>query len=124
MNFFGNILDVIINKSVIIYILTEEERRSAKEYCIECNHIEMCGWHPFEGCEFRDLPKPERKKGLWRKVSGYVTPGGDSVWCCSECGKGLHVYGVEHGSYGSDVADHQWVACPNCGAEMKGDHNG
>ena len=58
------------------------------------------------------------KHGHWIKVGGYVTPGGDPVWCCSECGKGLHVYGVEHNSYGSDIADHQWVACPNCGARM------
>ena len=56
--------------------------------------------------------------GHWIKVGGYATPGGDPVWCCSECGKGLHVYGVEHNSYGSDIADHQWVACPNCGARM------
>lgn len=59
-----------------------------------------------------------RKTGVWVEVNGYVTPGGDPVWCCSECGKGLHVYGVEHGTYGKDIADHQWVACPNCGAKM------
>ena len=62
--------------------------------------------------------KPERKKGKWVKVHGYATPGGDPVWCCSECGKGLHVYGIEHSSYGRDVADGQWVACPNCEAVM------
>lgn len=62
----------------------------------------------------------ERKTGKWVKVHGYCTPGGDPVWCCSECGKGRHVYGVEHGSYGADVADGQWVACPNCMAIMEG----
>lgn len=56
--------------------------------------------------------------GQWVKVSGFVTPGGDPVWRCSECGKGQHVYGIEHGSYGVDVSDGQWVACPNCGAKM------
>ena len=56
--------------------------------------------------------------GRWVKVNGYYTPGGDPVWRCSECGKGQHVYGIEHGSYGADVADGQWVACPNCGAKM------
>ena len=68
-----------------------------------------------------DLPsaQPERKKGKWIKVSGYATPGGDPVWCCSECGKGIHVYGIEHGTYGADVSDGQWVACPNCGAVME-----
>ncbi len=63
------------------------------------------------------LPKP--KIGKWIKVPGYATPGGDPVWCCSECGKGVHVYGIEHGTYGANVADGQWVACPNCGAIME-----
>ena len=27
---------------------------------------------------------------------------------------------IMHGTYGEDVADHQWVACPNCGAKMIG----
>lgn len=59
--------------------------------------------------------------GWWVKVPGYATPGGDPVWKCSECGKGVHVYGIEHGSYGADVADGQWVSCPNCGARMDGE---
>lgn len=62
---------------------------------------------------------PERKTGKWLKVGGYVTPGGDPVWCCSECGKGVHVYGIEHGTYGSNISDGQWVACPNCDAKME-----
>ena len=61
------------------------------------------------------------KTGTWIKVHGYATPGGDPVWKCSECGKGQHVYGIEAGSYGADIADHQWVACPNCGAIMVGE---
>jgi DNA-directed RNA polymerase subunit RPC12/RpoP len=59
--------------------------------------------------------------GRWVKVHGYCTPGGDPVWACSECGKGVHVYGIEHGTYGADIADDQWVSCPNCGAKMDGD---
>lgn len=84
-----------------------------------------------EDAEFRCVPlrdilnaptvHPEPQKiGKWIEVHGWATPGGDPVWACSECGKGLHVYGVEHGTYGSDVADGQWVACPNCGAQMEG----
>lgn len=64
----------------------------------------------------------ERKKGHWVKVSGYFTPGGDPVWRCSECGKGMHVYGIEANSYNTDYADGQWVSCPNCGADMRGDY--
>lgn len=60
------------------------------------------------------------KRGRWVKAKGsWVTPGGDPVWECSECGKGMHVYGIEHGTYGADVADGQWVSCPNCGADMR-----
>ena len=59
--------------------------------------------------------------GRWVRVHGYCTPGGDPVWACSECGKGEHVYGIEHGTYGADIADGQWVSCPNCGAMMDGD---
>lgn len=68
----------------------------------------------------KSLPsaEPERKKGHWVEVYGYYTPGGDPVWKCSECGKGIHVYGIEAPSYNRDYADGQWVACPNCGAEM------
>lgn len=71
--------------------------------------------------KIKALPSVERKTGKWVKVGGYATPGGDPVWYCSECGKGLHVYGIEHGTYGKDVSDGQWVACPNCGARMEQD---
>jgi len=67
------------------------------------------------------FPEERQKKGKWIRVGGYVTPGGDPVWRCSECGKGKHVWGIEHNSYGADVADQQWVACPNCGIEMEGE---
>ena len=59
--------------------------------------------------------------GWWVIVHGYATPGGDPVWACSNCGRGRHVYGIEHGTYGSDIADGQWVACPNCGAVIDGE---
>lgn len=61
----------------------------------------------------------QEETGEWVKVHGYVTPGGDPVWACPKCGKGIHVYGIEHGTYGKDIADHQWVACPNCGMKLK-----
>ena len=67
------------------------------------------------------FPEERQKKGKWIRVGGYVTPGGDPVWRCSECGKGKHVWGIEHNSYGADIADHQWLACPNCGIEMEGE---
>lgn len=68
--------------------------------------------------DIKQIPsaEPERKKGKWIKVHGFCTLGGDPVWKCSECGKGVHVYGVE--SYRTDISDGQWKACPGCGAEM------
>ena len=62
-----------------------------------------------------------RKTGYWEKVGGYVTPGGDPVWRCSECGKGLHTYGIEAPTYAGDVSEHQWLSCPNCDAKMLGE---
>jgi len=72
-----------------------------------------------ENCPTVDMT--EVRHGRWIKARGsWATPGGDPVWECSECGKGRHCFGVEHGTYGSDIADGQWVSCPNCGARMDG----
>ena len=65
----------------------------------------------------------ERNTGHWVRVHGFCTPGGDPVWACSECGKGIHAYGIEHGTYGADISDGQWKACPNCRAVMVGERN-
>lgn len=72
-------------------------------------------------CDSYTVIEPKRKTGKWVKHPGdWFTPGGDMVWECSECGKGVHVYGVEYGTYGADVSDGQWKACPNCTALMEG----
>ena len=85
--------------------------------------LETDTWSPCDVyglIEILPSAQPGRKRGKWVKARGsWCTPGGDPVWECSECGKGRHVYGIEHGSYGSDVADGQWVSCPNCGADMR-----
>lgn len=72
---------------------------------------------PVKPAEYNTTTTPIR--GKWVQLSGYCTPGGDPVWCCCKCGKGIHVYGIEHSTYGAGVADGQWVACPNCGAVMQ-----
>lgn len=61
----------------------------------------------------------ERKTGKWIRVPGYRTPDGAPAWACSECGKGEHVFGIEHGSCGARIVGEHWVACPNCGARME-----
>ena len=77
-------------------------------YCDELSIVGM----------LNSIPSAE-KKGKWVKAGCYFTPGGDPVWKCSECGKGIHVYGIEAPSYNTNYADGQWVACPNCGAIME-----
>lgn len=92
------------------YCELNEEGKTAFRMAIES--LELFG-------NSEHLPSAQPKTGKWITVHGYCTPGGDPVWACSECGKGRHVYGIEHGSYGRDVSDGQWKACPNCGARMK-----
>lgn len=97
------------------------------EYCLSCpywKNVDHCEWACLTDDIMRDalaLLKQGPKRGRWIKTPGYVTPGGDPVWRCSECGKGIHIYGIEHGTYGADVSDGQWLACPNCGALMEGE---
>ena len=95
------------------------------------SRIETNQWNgPSEICDLYDLKKlPPADvrpvvRGRWVRVGGFFTPGGDPVWQCSECGKGRHVYGIEHGTYGTDVSDGQWLACPNCMAIMEGESDG
>ena len=78
---------------------------------------EFLEWLNGEAQEVKDVSIPSAERiGHWVKVRGYSTPGGDPVWRCSECGKGIHVFGIE--CYDREVADSQWVACPNCGIGM------
>lgn len=84
-------------------------------WLLDHNKIKLGEWWKM----IEPLNQKVRDTAYWVKIPGYATPGGDPVWACSNCGKGIHVYGIEHKTYGSDIADHQWVACPNCGAPMK-----
>lgn len=89
-----------------------EQPESAKEYCAECDHIEMCRWYPYEGCEFRSLPsaQPERKKGEW-----ILTEDDNYEYCtCSECG----YQNGENWMNGSDIP-----FCAVCGADMRGEQD-
>ena len=57
--------------------------------------------------------EPERKNGEWIKedLSGYLTPGGNSIYHCSECG---HTEGPWPHSRLTNF-------CPSCGADMRGE---
>lgn len=40
--------------------MSEDDRKKCEEWCKDCEHIEMCRWYPFAGCDFRMLtPKAE-----------------------------------------------------------------
>lgn len=92
-------------------------------YCASCDETEQALTAAIE--EIKTIPAVDVapvRHGRWFKAQGsWCTPGGDPVWECDQCGKGRHVYGIEHGTYGRDIADGQWVSCPNCGADMRED---
>ena len=53
----------------------------------------------------------------WIEPEGdYLTPGGDPLWMCPECGKkskeSWHVYGIE-------MPENKMDACPHCGIPLK-----
>ena len=103
-----------IEREIIVNLLRDEAKRGATPYHIGLYAAERV----LEAIPAADVRPVVR--GRWVKARGiWCTPGGDPVWECSVCGNGRHVYGIEHGSYGADVADGQWVACPNCGADMR-----
>lgn len=54
----------------------------------------------------------EDKKGIWKKLLGVCTPGGDPYWECPFCGEDGHLYGVES-------SKNYHLICKRCGAELK-----
>ena len=81
-----------------------EHIKAGEEYCYDCEAVEVCKWHPYDGCQF----KVSRPTGEWIH-DGVDVEGGVDWMHCSNCGK-------------SDVwADATRTNfCPNCGARMKG----
>lgn len=43
--------------------------RRGKEYCAECDHVEMCQWYPNEGCEFRSLPSAQTENTILKAIN-------------------------------------------------------
>ena len=72
------------------------------------DYLQTTGW-----MQDHDRQMTERKKGEWVKedLSGYLTPGGNSIYHCSECG---HAEGPYPHPRLTDF-------CPNCGADLRGD---
>ena len=55
-----------------------------------------------------DEKKMAVRIGRWKQVYGYVTPGGDPVFGCENCGGSEHCHGVEHPK--------KKLICDNCGS--------
>ena len=90
--------------------MSETDRKASEKWCEYCDHIEMCKWYPFGGCEFRSLPKSkeqEKRHGLWKLFDKKKMPDGWTYrrYKCSECG----FVGVGATNF-----------CPWCGARMDG----
>lgn len=56
------------------------------------------------------------ENGEWikDKTECWITPGGDPLWVCRECGGGQHVYGVE---------SRPRYECPDCHRKMTYNYN-
>ena len=66
----------------------------------------------YSAAMFKDTETcPLYQKGVWVKVHGYYTAGGDPAYRCSNCGEGIHVYGIEH--------PEKKEICESCGSHNK-----
>lgn len=74
--------------------------------CNNCIHKDVCSrWTATGGRKSCEHFKEERKKGRWLPQILL----GKRVWDCSEC----KTLGSPH-----------WIACPVCGADMRGTEDG
>ena len=65
-------------------------------------------WHHSPRLAVISWLQAEAAIGEWEHVHGVVTAGGDPAYRCPKCGKGYHVYGIEH------LKDRR-AFCPDCG---------
>ena len=87
----------------------EKDRQESKDYCAECDHVEMCSWYPHDGCEFRET-KTKQKTGRWIYTN---TIGGMRYYGCTICAN-------QEKDCIADEHEIQWYNyCPNCGAKME-----
>lgn len=103
-------------------IRREDVNDLIKQICDACGEGEKYNGVMCRCCRFDDFigvvdnipsAEPERKKGEWIKedLSGYLTPGGNSIYHCSECG---HTEGPWPHPRLTNF-------CPSCGANMRGE---
>lgn len=97
----GDILDALIEKG-------QKSKRYKWGESWELNLTEIK-----EAVESVPSAGSELKKGWWLKenLSGYLTPGGNSIYHCSECGH----------TEGPWPRPRLTNFCPNCGTDMRGE---
>ena len=95
--------------------MSETDRKKCEEWCKDCEHIEMCAWYPFGGCDFKLLPEIEAepvKHGRWIQSDAldYIDPNGVThIHGMCSCCKRIYNFG--------DMT-RRYNFCPNCGARM------
>jgi len=112
--------DLIRREDAFKAILGETIYDNVDDVEINCGYsvLDSEGWiggirDALRAIEYIPSAEPERKKGEWIKedLSGYLTPGGNSIYHCSECG---HTEGPWPHPRLTNF-------CPNCGADMRGE---
>lgn len=79
-----------------------------EDFPTEAEAIEV--WNRAMGAKDINVPNKERKKGKWVKVGHF-----GRSYKCDQCGNFLDFDGVNVGRGDANF-------CPNCGADMRGDH--
>ena len=51
------VLNAIANGYRLIKDNPERDRQESRDYCADCDHIEMCRWYPTDGCEWLSTKK-------------------------------------------------------------------
>lgn len=83
------------------------------------DYLHSIGWMQNHDREMTESAQPERKKGKWithevKRFDGFHT--GRFFDECSECGKLTP-------EWRKITEYHRWNFCPDCGAEMEGEHD-
>ena len=49
--------------------MSDADRKASEAWCEYCDHIEMCKWYPFSGCEFRQIGGKSLRSDLKKQTN-------------------------------------------------------